>query len=314
MDQTPSPAADKDHLRPTASFRRQKQIVDLGIRDPDLFVAMGLFEDGIGPDMISDMATNVILPDLLTFNARILEQLKIPTSKVTIRLKSGTSYDAELPRHPFIAGEQSPILLVPADILRDLPIASDWSDVADAAAKNSEMRDRVNQQIAEIWCLKSKKEKDKARHFALGSEENFVAYLDLLRRAKGKPYDFADDPLGELVWRHVLDTIATEQPFALADPPAPTVENVAAIVSTIIEQFRFLIEQRRLSEDLYHGCESHGQISAVMASRSHRIAVITRICGEGELLNKRSKPNARYTDYPPTGSLPGVSYTGRAER
>jgi hypothetical protein len=48
-----------------------KAIVDLGIDDPDLFVAMGLFEEGIGPDRISDMATNVIFPDLIAFNTRI---------------------------------------------------------------------------------------------------------------------------------------------------------------------------------------------------------------------------------------------------
>ena len=49
-----------------------REIVDLGVDDPDLFVAMGLFEEGIGPDRISDMASNVILPDLLAFNVRVL--------------------------------------------------------------------------------------------------------------------------------------------------------------------------------------------------------------------------------------------------
>lgn len=38
-----------------------KEIVDLGIEDPDLFVAMALFEEGFGPDHICDMAANVIL-------------------------------------------------------------------------------------------------------------------------------------------------------------------------------------------------------------------------------------------------------------
>ena len=58
-----------------------REIVDLGVDDPDLFVAMGLFEEGIGPDRISDMASNVLLPDLLAFNARVLNILKIPTKK-----------------------------------------------------------------------------------------------------------------------------------------------------------------------------------------------------------------------------------------
>ena len=36
-----------------------KEIVDLGVRDPDLFPLMALFEADIGPDRISDMVTNV---------------------------------------------------------------------------------------------------------------------------------------------------------------------------------------------------------------------------------------------------------------
>ena len=56
-----------DHVIGTA-----KEIIDLGVDDPDLFVAMSLFEEGFGPDRISDMTTNVILEDLLKFNNRVL--------------------------------------------------------------------------------------------------------------------------------------------------------------------------------------------------------------------------------------------------
>lgn len=66
-----------------------KQIVDLGITDPDLFVAMALFEEGFGPDRISDMTTNIILRDLLVFNNRILQALSIPRQPTTITLATG---------------------------------------------------------------------------------------------------------------------------------------------------------------------------------------------------------------------------------
>ena len=52
-----------------------RQVVQLGVHDPDLFVAMALFEEGVGPDRISDMTTNVILGDLLRFNTRVLKAL-----------------------------------------------------------------------------------------------------------------------------------------------------------------------------------------------------------------------------------------------
>jgi hypothetical protein len=59
-----------------------KEIVDLGITNPDLFAAMALFEDGMGPDRISDMTCRVIISELFQFNRRILTQLKIPPTDV----------------------------------------------------------------------------------------------------------------------------------------------------------------------------------------------------------------------------------------
>lgn len=229
-----------------------KAIVDLGVDDPDLFVAMGLFEEGIGPDRISDMTTNVILPDLIAFNHRVLPLLGVPTKKMTLTLKNGESYPATLPVNPFQSGPETPIILVPSDILRDLPVASDWSDVADAAARNSALRHRVNKQIAEIWKRRTLKDKDALRSWAMSSGDAFGLYLQLLRGANPKSYDTEDDPLGELVWRRVAETIAADQPFKLSNPQAPTVDAVTEIVQKIIDQFQFLIEKRRLSEDLYH--------------------------------------------------------------
>ncbi len=228
-----------------------KEIVDLGVDDPDLFVAMGLFENGIGPDRISDMATNVILPDLLAFNARILRAIDVPLKKVTITLKNGNSYGSELPINPCLK-EETPVVLVPADILRDLPIATDWSEVADAAAKNTALRNQVNTQIAQIWSRKTRKDKAQLRGWALSSEQSFNLCLELLRGAKAAAYDLASDPLGEIVWRRIAETIAAEQPFKLEGPIKHDARSVAGVVAEIIEQFQFLIEKRRLSEELYH--------------------------------------------------------------
>ncbi|SDJ65307.1 hypothetical protein, partial [Salipiger marinus] len=127
-----------------------RQIVELGIEDPDLFVAMALFENGVGPDRISDMTSNVIVGDLIALNERILPELGVPTQPMTIALKNGKTYSGLLAANPYI-GPNDPVILVPTDILRALPIAADWSDVADAASKNAQLRARVNDQIARMW-------------------------------------------------------------------------------------------------------------------------------------------------------------------
>jgi len=228
-----------------------KEIVELGVVDPDLFIALGVFEEGIGPDRISDMATNVILKDLLAFNARVLKEISVPTRSQKIILKNGNSYIANLPINPFEKNE-TPIILVPTDILRDLPIVTDWSDVADAASKNTDLRQKVNKQIAEIWQRKTLKDKAQLRRWALSGRSEFDTFIELLKDANPKPYDISGDPLGELKWRSVAETIAEEEPLSIFDPKKIDARNVAKIVKEIINQFQFLIEKRRLSENLYH--------------------------------------------------------------
>jgi hypothetical protein len=69
---------------------------------------------------------------------------------------------------------------------------------------------------------------------------------------EAKSYDLNHDPLGEVAWRYIAETVAVDQPFALAKPSTLDVDGVSTVVMQIIEQFRFLIEERRYSEELYH--------------------------------------------------------------
>ena len=237
----------------TAQFiETARQIVELGVDDPDLFVAMALFEEGVGPDRISDMTTNVIFGDLLSFNSRILNELGVPTQDTKISLRNGQTFHAALPINPCLH-DAGPVVLVPSDVLRDLPIATDWSDVADAASKNQELRRQVNRQIARLWEVKSRNDKGKIRQWAMSGKEEFETFLKMIRSADLHPYDTGSDPLGELAWRRIAATLASDTPFNIKPPKALDADGVISIVEQIIEQFRFLIEDRRLSDELYNG-------------------------------------------------------------
>ena len=61
-----------------------KEIVDLGIIDPDLFVLLPLLEEGVGPDLISDMTTRIVISEIGEFNNRILKKLNIATEEFDI--------------------------------------------------------------------------------------------------------------------------------------------------------------------------------------------------------------------------------------
>jgi hypothetical protein len=98
---------------------------------------------------------------------------------MTLRLRNGKAYDAGLPENPYVKGG-APIILVPIDVLRDLPVATDWSDVASAASKNAELRHRVNDQIGRLWTAKTLKDKDALRRWALSGKDAFETLLEMI--------------------------------------------------------------------------------------------------------------------------------------
>lgn len=228
-----------------------KEIISLGVDDPDLFVALAAFEDGIGPDRISDMTTNVILGALVEFSEYVSKTIAVPTDLFEIDLKNGKSFSARLPLNPF-EPTRSPVVFVPADVLRELPIVKEWSDVANAASKNRIQRDKLNKHIGEIWKASFKKNKDQIRGAVLQSKESFDTFLEMLRGASAKPYDLVGDKLGEIVWRRISEEIASREPKTINAVGGNSEEKLNSVVDQINEQFQFLIEERRLSEELYH--------------------------------------------------------------
>ena len=227
-----------------------KEIIDLGITDPDLFVAMSLFEKKVGPDKISDMTTNVIMRDLLDFNARILPKLGVPLRKQEFLLKNGSSFEAALPLNPCVE-KPTPIILVPTDLLRALPVATDWEEVGDIAARNEMYRRSANEQLGDIWKRKSLEAKEELKSWATAKKGNFQVLLELLRGAKPRSYDIANDPLGELAWRRLAHELVERINKDVELPKRLDLAGVKKIVSTIIDEFKFLVEERRLSEELY---------------------------------------------------------------
>ena len=207
-----------------------REIVDLGVEDPDLFVAMALFEEGVGPDRVSDMTTNVILRDLLRFNERVLKELDVPTYFMRLSLPNGGHFETSLPRNPFIRERGPVVVLVPTDILRHLPIATDWSEVADAASKNQQLRNRVNRDIARLSTRTSRKDKGELRLCAMSGKDEFETFLEMIRAAGARGYNTATDPQGVLILQRIGATFAADEPLTIEKPATFDVDGVAKVV------------------------------------------------------------------------------------
>ncbi|WP_191578615.1 hypothetical protein [Achromobacter insolitus] len=245
-----------------------KEVIGLGVTNPNLFVALALFEDGVGADRISDMTTNIIIECLARFTASVCTQMKIGTQTFDIK---GSKH--ELPVNPIKPSE--PILLVPADIVRDLPIASDWSSVSAAARETEELRERVNSQIGEIWKARTRREKDDVLNRALQSKKTFDTLLDLISYAADEPYDIKNDHRGEIYPANIRRNISKAQPLDLVrfSNRALNLSEVDEIVCSIINQFKSLIEDRGLWKELWDDKQENARLEKAMQRLFYAVAL-----------------------------------------
>ena len=233
-------------IKAAQSLRWAKQVIDLGVKDPEMFSALSLFEDGIGADLISDMITAITIECVLKFNRRILAELSkettIPTEEFVLR-----NHRSSQPRNPF-SNHGDPVILVADDILKHLPILDDPKDIPRVVKSNEDLRDRVNQHIGEVFKTKSKKDKEHIKDRALASAAAFQTFLDMLKLLERSNYNIYQDPEGLLVWREIASlTTATNKLQLTVDQSLGRPERINKVVLSIIDQFSRLIENNRLN-------------------------------------------------------------------
>ena len=157
-----------------STLQTAKEIVDLGVTDVDLFMVLALLEDGVGADRISDMATNIIFSDLAAFNYRVIDMFGLKSSSCSFK---GNHYPLLI--NP-CSERGDPLLLVPTDIVRDLPIASDWSDISSVVSHNSQLREQVNRHIGVIFSSMTRQDRHNMKRSALKDKESFDVALEMI--------------------------------------------------------------------------------------------------------------------------------------
>ena len=194
------------------------------------------------------MTTNVILPALTEFNQRILEQIELFGMAREFLVPNGSG--RFLP-NPF--DERTPLILVPSDILRILPIAMDWDEIAAAASQTEALRNRVNEHIGHIFAQKTKRSSWMLKHQVLANTFAFETFLNTVHAVPPTAYEVGLDPDGRIRWARLGKKIAETFPLDLTEVDADTsLERAHRIVGKIINHFRFLIEKRGLWVELYN--------------------------------------------------------------
>jgi hypothetical protein len=227
-------------------LRTSQEIIRLGVKDPEMISLMGFFEEDVGPDTISDFTTSVILEDLAAITEGFCQQHNIPIAATKI------SENHRLPLFQNRSGRDVPLVLVPIDIVRELPVANDWSDIQDAAMRNAEIRDRVNRLLGGIVRPTATDMKRALRGAALGSTDNFMQFLSTIKENVAS-YDPYLDVLGYYKTKdliaHKIDGLKQGKPYNLTLGP----DVIMSLVHDTIAFFKRHVENGNRWEELWAG-------------------------------------------------------------
>lgn len=227
-----------------AIMRTAKEIIELGSHDPEMVSLMGFFEENVGPDTISDFTTRVIFDSLAAITESFCCENAIPVHYTVL------SDASKLPLIPSRLGRKTPLILVPSDIVRELPIAKDWSDIEMAAFENAQIRHRVNALLAGIAQPTVAERKSALRTVALSSPDSFEHFLMVVKEHVTS-YDPLVDALGyykiKQILAHGFEGLRSEHGYDLSAGP----EEIKKFVVETLHVFKHHVENGNLWEELW---------------------------------------------------------------
>lgn len=257
-------------------LRTIRNVIRLGSKDPEMLSLMGFLEPGIGPDTISDFTT-VAMSDALAKLTNVF------CSEHGVALFPNSLSEIPL---PLIVrnGKTKPLVLVPRDVLRDLPVTDSWSDVWAAAEHNQALRDKLSIMLAGIAQPTITQQKEAVKEAVLQSSATFDAFLSAVKDAAAA-YDPNLDVKGFYAFRDALRSnpnIKAEKDYDFRKKP----EDVLSLILDALRVFKHNVENGNLWEELWAGEEPKRE----RASQLLFFAIADAYCQAYKLLNI-SEPN-----------------------
>jgi hypothetical protein len=219
-----------------------KIIIDHGVRDPEIFHLVGLFEENVGPDRLSDMLACILKDEIITYTKRINKELNITKEEYP-------QYEFEdgLLINPF-KKHNIPVLLLPQSILHELPIAKDWEDIDRVCREIAELKEAINQIVGEDWRKMALSEKKKVMKEKLMEDpELFSIVIEEYRKYELDEYDFENDPNGD----YLMNKVANEMPYSFPLKFDSKPRDSFTIAEMICNKFKDQIENNRVWDLLY---------------------------------------------------------------
>lgn len=219
-----------------------QELMREGETDPVLFELLGVFQEGIGCDRVSDLITFILREDVLKYTQRVVTTARIPTISVHFG-----KHTYKTCRNPY---NNKPLLLLPSIILSPLPIADSFDDIDRICQEN----ERVRQEINAYFDFDRKKKLHKSEILSLmHSSMSFrSALVSAYKTMPKQAYDFITDPAGEYAWLAAAREYVAEYPLPLTEFPLNTTDDVLTVTRKICDRFKSLVEDNGLSKLLYN--------------------------------------------------------------
>ena len=181
-----------------AILQSASELLSIGVDEPDIIEILPLFVDNFGPDRLSDLVSSIVHENFCVYSSRISGELNAPTEEFSF--DHGTY---QLSRHPLL--KNTPIIFIPTDFLRPLPVATDWDEIVAAAQHNEALRDDFNQiifpvlqeQISNI----SEADENEKKEF----KKEFEGLLSTYRAIEVESYNLVQDSRGYYAVQPFID-------------------------------------------------------------------------------------------------------------
>lgn len=208
-----------------------------GVTELRHFEQLGILNEGIGPDRISDITCTILKPRLIRYTQSIAGPRGVPLELHTLR---AGAFDAsrfgfvnakvELPTNPATGG---PLLLLPERFLKDLPAinADDWWE----SSRATELRDELNAEI--VGKVRKRDIVNQARR----RPELVEAWVREREGEAAAAYDLRGDPKGVYRWAEETRRFTRRNPVTL--PHATNEASFAEVIDLIVARFRHFIEE-----------------------------------------------------------------------
>lgn len=212
--------------------------IEAGLIRPEHIEEIGILNEGIGADRISDAVCNVLKPLLVAYTKAIVSIHAIPTEPIRVRhsrchLQSGRWLDEEhqLPRNP-VTGRA--VLLVPSRFLNRLPTlnADDWFDSTFNEDLRRDLNVHVGQRVPKREIVRAARQHpDRIREWA----------RDLRSKGNVRGYDFERDPLGVVQWQDAGEAFAASNPLSAR---IRTTDDLTAFAQQLLVHYQRFIEEQ----------------------------------------------------------------------